>query len=546
MVQVVQQCFDQGDEDGAKSGVEVFDDLLMWEAPLLNQHFGQLVEFFLTAASNSSYDDTFRNMSLSWISWALKYKKSKAQSLGILPPVLEKIMPIIAGELPEDDEDDVPSRIALRVIDSIATNFPPSQFFPPLVQIIAAYAQNADPNYRRAALMSFAMAVEGTVDFIRQRFDEFVPLLVGGLKDPDTSVRKAACIALVATCDQLDDEVAEKHEIFLPPVFELVNDPNVAISKSALSALDALLESLGDSINAYLETLMTRMIQLIDTAPLETKGLAVASIGSAAHAAQALFEPYFDETMKRLVPFMALKKDGEESDLRGVSTDTIGTIAAAVGKHRFQPYVAQTMELAFEGIQLDHPKLRECSFCYFAILARTLGDGFAPYVQSVVPHLITCLKIDESNVFDQTNSNSNGNGNGEVSLDDILAGNDDEDLDEEELFKQYQAGTAIAEEKETAAEALAQIFSHTRATFLPYAEETVTHMVAFLDHYQDGLRTIAVSSLLSFLETFYDMSAPNPWESGVPVKVPLHQNVASMALTVMPTIINMLETEDEM
>jgi hypothetical protein len=41
-------------------------------------------------------------------------------------------------------------------------------------------------------------------------------------------------------------------------------------------------------------------------------------------------------------------------------------------------------------------RLRETSFLFFAVMARVFGEEFAPYLEGVVPALVTSCKQDET------------------------------------------------------------------------------------------------------------------------------------------------------
>ena len=167
-------------------------------------------------------------------------------------------------------------------------------------------------------------------------------------------------------------------------------------------ALDAYLECLGETIVQYLPTLMERLIRMLESAPIKLKSIAVGAIGSSAHAAKEQFIPYFEPTMQRILPFLELvPEDGEtgeqgtKTDLRGVSQDTVGTLAESVGKDVFRPYYQPTMELAFKATALNNARLKECSFIYFAVMTKVYGDEFAPLLPTVMPLLIASLTQSE-------------------------------------------------------------------------------------------------------------------------------------------------------
>lgn len=173
----------------------------------------------------------------------------------------------------------------------------------------------------------------------------------------------------------------------------LINDP--ATQRSACTALDALLEILHDVIEQYLQLIMERLSGLLETAPISVKSVVTGAIGSAAHASKEKFIPYFEPTMQRLQHFLVLTGEGEETELRGITMDAVGTFAEAVGREQFRPYFPTMMTQAFQGIEMGSARLRECSFLFFGVMARVFGDEFAGYLPQVVPPLILSCTQDE-------------------------------------------------------------------------------------------------------------------------------------------------------
>lgn len=167
----------------------------------------------------------------------------------------------------------------------------------------------------------------------------------------------------------------------------LINDPET--QKSACTALDGLLEILHDVIDQYLPLIMERLGGLLDTAPLPVKAVITGAIGSAAHASKERFVPYFQPTMAHLQHFLVLTGEGEETELRGITMDAIGSFAEAVGKELFRPYFTDMMKQAFQGIEMGSARLRECSFLFFGVMARVFEEEFAVYLPNVVPPLLT-------------------------------------------------------------------------------------------------------------------------------------------------------------
>ncbi|KAF9922332.1 hypothetical protein BGZ65_009677, partial [Modicella reniformis] len=316
MVHVLKQCLDNNDEESAAKCFDVFDTLLLLEIPVLSKHVQSLIEFFLSVGANNSYAPIMRVQGLSFLMWAIVYKKTKIQRLKLVAPMIQALMPIAAEEEPEDMDEDSPARLAFKVINTLGTNLPPQQVFPIASEGILAYMQSVDPLHRKAAMVTLAVLVEGSVDFIRPKFNDLLMIVCTGLQDPHPMVRRASCLALSSLAEEFDQEIAENHATLLPLVFNLMNEPTPEITKQACNALDAILEGLGDSILHYLPELMQKLLHMLDSAQGETRAIVVAAIGSAAHASGSEFTPYFTEVIKRLQHLMTLRSNEDELMLR--------------------------------------------------------------------------------------------------------------------------------------------------------------------------------------------------------------------------------------
>ncbi|KAL0953706.1 hypothetical protein HGRIS_004898 [Hohenbuehelia grisea] len=552
MMLVIGQTVEAGDEPSARQLFDVLETLLILEIPILGKFIPQLAEFLLRCGGNTAFDGELRVLALNALNWTVQYKKSKVQSHNLAPAILEGLMPIASEPEPEDMDDDAPSRSALRIIDGLATSLPPTQVFPALRGLIQQYFSSSDATHRRAAMLALGVSVEGCSEYMTPLMSEVWPVIEAGLGDSDASVRKSTCVAVSCLCEWLEDECVAKHSVLVPAIMNLINDGET--QRSACTALDALLEILHDVIERYLPLIMERLAGLLDTAPLAVKSVVTGAIGSAAHASKEGFLPYFEPTMGRLQHFLVLTGEGEEIELRGITMDAIGTFAEAVGKDVFRPFFPDMMKQAFLGIEMGSARLRECSFLFFGVMARVFGEEFAPYLPNVVPPLIaSCKQVEQgdenlalsiseaSAAFASGSSPANAisvmdevdaNGNASIELEDIDVG------------QMVDVNSAIAVEKEIAADTIGTLFASTRNHFLPYVEQCTVELIDLLDHYYQGIRKSATDSLLEIVRTFYDLSEHQEWQPGAIVRVGVADQVKSLIGHVIQPLLEMYETED--
>ncbi|KAG7093478.1 hypothetical protein E1B28_007153 [Marasmius oreades] len=549
MIQVIGQTVETANESGARQLFDVLETLLILEVPILSKNIADLVDFLLRCGGNRGYETDLRVLALNALNWTVQYKKSKLQSANLAPRMLELLMPVTTEEEPEDIDEDAPSRSALRIIDGLSTNLPPGQVFPALRTLILQYFSSQEPSQRRGAMLALGIAVEGCSEYMTPLMGEVWPVVEAGLHDGNATVRKATCVAVSCFCEWLEEECVSKHTTLVPAIMNLINDPET--QRSACTALDALLEVLHDVIDQYLQLIMERLSGLLETAPLPVKAVVTGAIGSAAHASKDRFIPFFHPTMERLQHFLVLKAEGEEIELRGITMDAVGTFAEAVGKDLFRPYFATMMKQAFEGVEMGSARLRECSFLFFGVMARVFGEEFAGYLPQVVPPLVQSCKQAEGGEEISVSEASSAFNSGNTPANAIAIGDERDvngmptaELEDVDLDKLMDVNSAIAVEKEIAADTIGTLFSATRDHFLPYVEQSTLELVSLLLHYYEGIRKSALDSLLEIVRTFYDLSDPAEWQPGLNVVVPLQQNVKDLITHVLPALLDMYETED--
>jgi hypothetical protein len=86
-----------------------------------------------------------------------------------------------------------------------------------------------------------------------------------------------------------------------------------------------------------------------------------------------------------------------------------------------------------------------------------------------------------------------------------------DEIDTEALMK---VNSAIAIEKEIAADVIGGIFASTREHFLPFLEETAMVLQGLTSHYYEGIRKSAIQSIFIFIVTLNELSNPAPWVAG--------------------------------
>ena len=123
--------------------------------------------------------------------------------------------------------------------------------------------------------------------------------------------------------------------------------------------------------------------------------------------------------------------------------------------------------------------------------------------------------------------------------------NEELDIGEDQDDKKMAFATGVAQEKESSIDTLGELFLATKGSFMAYLPDSVNCALQLLDHYHSSVRVSAAGCLLKFFKTAYLMVHPSEWESGLPTKIQLHENVANIGKLAMEGTLLLLADEDD-
>jgi hypothetical protein len=576
MVNVLKATVDEGDEDRAMQAFEVFQTLLGCESALLAKHFGDLVRFMLELSSSTNVEDDYRSQALAFLMQCVRYRKLKVQALRIGEELTLKALHIVTelGDLSSEEEDVTPARSALGLLDILASSLPPSQVVIPLLKNLGNYFSSQNPDYRQAAILALGMCVEGAPDFIATQLNEIMPMVLHLLEDPELKVRAAALNGVARLADDLAEDVGKEHARLIPAMiknFDLAannvqgadDERNLSIIRGSCHAIDSLIEGLEPEDAAkYVPELVPRFSKLFHHEDLKVKSAAIGAVGSIASAAEKSFIPFFQQTMNELSPYVRIKDSQDELDLRGVTCDSMGKIASAVGPEPFEPYVLPLMEASEEALHLDHPRLRETSYILWSTMAKVYEEKFAKYLPGAVKGLQDCLEQEETNLDVELGEAAADLVGQEVFIQGqkvkvAAASNDDDDdgsdlneaamgEEDDDDWDDLEGVSAVAMEKEIAAEVFGDIITHTRREYIPYMEATVTKLLELVDHSYEGIRKAALGTLWRTYACLFGMSEGEgmaKWKPGLPLAVETPEELRKLGNLVMSATMTIWQDE---
>jgi hypothetical protein len=581
MVKVLEHAIAEDDDEHSTQAFDVFNKLLAFDAALLNNHFGDLIQFFLQVAAKTDIDDDNRSQALSFLMQAVRFRKLKVQSLKVGEQITKVCIQIATelDEVPSEEDDISPARSALGLLDILSEFLPPSQVAVPLLKAIGPYVQDTRPEYRRAGILALGMCVEGSPDFIATQLSEILPLVLHLLEDQATSVRSAALNAVSRLAEDLAEEMGREHARLIPAMiknFDLAlqgmqttqaeskeHSLQTHIVKASAMAVDSLIEGLDPKDAAlYVNELVPRFSALINHEDHKVQMAAVSAIGSIASASEDAFQPYFEGTMQALGQYISIKDSEDQLEVRSMVIDSLGKVASAVGASNFEPFVNPLMAASFEGLRLDNQRLKETSFILWSTLAKVYEENFEPFLADTVKSLFECLDQEEtdtdlgveaSDLIGQevtiagkkikvAGANGVSEEDSEKEIMEALMNAEEDDDDWDDLG----AVTAVALEKEIAIEVMGDVLTHTKSKFLPYMEKAIELSVPLLDHSFEGVRKSAVSTLWRAYACLWGLAEDNgmaKFQPGLPLKVQPTADLAKLGDLVMRGTLALWEEE---
>ncbi|KAF1832495.1 ARM repeat-containing protein [Decorospora gaudefroyi] len=572
MVTVLKATVDEGDEDRAMQAFEVFQTLLGCESALLAKHFGDLIKFMLELASSTNVEDDYRAQALAFLMQCVRYRKLKVQALRVGEELTLKALHIVTelGDLSSEEDDVTPARSALGLLDILASSLPPSQVVIPLLKNLGSYFNSQNADYRQAGILALGMCVEGAPDFIATQLHEILPMVLHLLDDSELKVRAAALNGIARLADDLAEDVGKEHARLIPAMlknFDLAasnvqgadDERNLSIIRGSCHAIDSLIEGLAPEDAAkYVPELVPRFSKLFHHEDLKVKSAAIGAVGSIASAAEKAFIPFFEQTMNELSPYVRIKDSQDELDLRGVTCDSMGKIASAVGPQPFEPYVLPLMEASEEALHLDHPRLRETSYILWSTMAKVYEEQFAKYLPGAVKGLQDCLEQEETGLDVELGEEAADLVGSEVFIQGkkvkVAAATDDDSSDlneaamaeDEDDWDDLEGVSAVAMEKEIAAEVFGDIITHTRREYIPYMEATVTKLLELVDHSYEGIRKAALGTLWRTFACLFGMAEGDgmaKWTPGLPLAVEPPEELKKLGNLIMTATMTIWEDE---
>ncbi|KAI5661542.1 hypothetical protein M9H77_20865 [Catharanthus roseus] len=492
ILNVSRQCLASGEEDVAVLAFEIFDELIESPAPLLGESVKSIVQFSLEVCSSPNLESNTRHQAIQIISWLAKYKSNSLKKYKLVTPILQVMCPLLAESSERDGDDDLaPDRAAAEVIDTMALNLS-KHVFPPVFEFASISSQNANPKFREAAVTALGVISEGCLEWMKNKLDAILRIVLGALRDPEQMVRGAASFALGQFAEHLQPEIVSHYESVLPCILNALEDASDEVKEKSYYALAAFCEDMGEEILPFLNPLMSKLLDALQNSTRNLQETCMSAIGSVASAAEQAFIPYAERVLELMKIFMVLTND-EDLRSRARATELVGIVAMSVGRSKMEPILPPFIEAAISGFGLEFSELREYTHGFFSNVAEILDEGFVPYLPHVVPLAFNSCNLDDGSAvdIDDSDEDDNVNGFGGVSSDD--------EAHDEPRVRNISIRTGVLDEKAAATQALGMFALHTKNSYAPYLEESMKILAKHSSYFHEDVRLQAIIALKHIL-----------------------------------------------
>ncbi|OQS01922.1 importin [Thraustotheca clavata] len=412
MLNVLQACIANNDEQEACEFMDVFSELANSPYPMLTKSLPHLVTLLLQIFVAEALEPSTRASASSALNAIIDAKPKALAKAGLVPQIFTTMLQLIAadthsasgmfanllqedGDNNEDDEDEPITQLAQRTLDYLALGISPKTINPIVLQCTQECIRSTDPNMKKAGILALGVVSEGCSEFLSSNVKSVLPFIYEAASSQHHAVREAACFSLGQFCEYLQPVIQNHHSEIVPVALALLDDPALAVKATSCYVLEVFTESMEpNEIKPFLPALVEKLVALIRTQKPSIQKLAISALGSTSVGAKIEFQPYFQGVCELLQPFLGIS-DAKFYSLRGTAIECLGYLVVAMGAERFGATLQSIMPYVFQTIALNDVELTELSLGFIINTSNIYKKEFLPYVETCVQAILPCLKPEE-------------------------------------------------------------------------------------------------------------------------------------------------------
>jgi len=519
------QLLVKSNQDKATVAIDIFDELIECEVPIVVPHIKPIVELCMALAGEASLEDPLRKKAVTFLGRLTRLKKKTIVKHKLYRPMITVIFNVMAQHEVEDDdedaeeEDDSPALAASQSLDILALNLPPEKYMAALLAQVQPAMESANPLHQRAAYQAIAVSAEGCQEYIRTKYlPHFLQMMGQGIRHAHHLVRNAALYMLGQFSEFIQPELSEHAGDILPVLLQYLDSAFAQLNPGAKDsvslsrifyALDSFCENLEEKLVPHLPDLMPRALASLNPSfSVRVRELGISLIGSAANAVKHEIIPYFDTVYGPLQAYLTAQHTEETQVLLTTSMSTLGVLARCVGKEKFsREFAEECVKIGMQLVQTnDDPDIRKCAYALFGSVATIVKEDMGAVMEPVVTLMLKTLQSTEGISLEVDGASDSNlpleqleDEEEEISLEDDT----ENALDDLEEVKGISVENAFVAEKECAITALKDLSVECGPAFYPYIYQSMEEVWNLLDYPDDDVKAAAIEAISFFLIAYF-------------------------------------------
>ena len=483
---VLSESVDILDEELIVFAFEVFDSLID-----SGQDITSNVELLIKVGiekvgSNSKLQLSTRECALDFLETIADMKpKALTSSPEMIRYLLTHIF-TIATEIDDNSDEPSPVDMSLRLLDTLALSLPNKIVYPHVMELTAQLRNSPHARLRKIGILAIGVISEGCADYVKQDLSVVVNLLLAGLQDPDVNVREGAGLSIGYCSEHLKPEILDLHSVILPQLIGLLDFSNTRVKQKTLYAIDIFCEYFDEDIEQYLPLLVTKLIGLtVNDQDSKVKEMALSALTSAISSAEQKITAYFLPIVQLLGGI--LQAADKEMNLKATALQCLGTLASSSTIELFNPYLNDSISVAFTFLSGEVLELREAGFAFFYSLCKLLKNNIEPYADQILEQALKSCETQEGTKIE------------------VGEADDDDSEEDEEEGGVYKVRTVFLDEKTAALHTLGNLAIACPSKIIAHMERIEKNFDILFDYFHENIRMQCVTTSQQLVEGFVQL-----------------------------------------
>jgi len=496
MMQVLDVCLAQGDEDIAYLCFDVFNIVAESNGTLLDNHLPIILNYVCSPniILNKELSKNLKNCMIDFIYEVSENKrKVLSRDLKLLKSVVDHITLLAAQPLTQDDLEEAEDSIqdsAVHLIEVLTTTLPKKKIFNLVFQNITELI-SSDVNDRvSTGFVILAGICEGCAEQLKTVLQTKIMdvFMAKGLASEAIEIRGAAIKALSYMAEYLMPDIVLYHKVIIPALVSNFSNLSSKVAEKAMIAIDIFCENMEKEIIQYLPSLIPQLVAVV-TNPQTTnmsKMVCVSAIGSCITSAQEEFKPYVPDVSKILQQIILAPNTPDITSIQSQAISSLAKISANVCKTDRELYtssIAPIIEHVYNMMtQINDYEIKEAGLTFFYHVADTLQNDFASFLPNLIDFTLNIITSESGLKYEKKQKQN------EFSLD---TDSEDEDMNMRTAASMNVKMTYL-DEKAAAIHAIGTFAQACPVQFTPHFERTILALESCHKFFYENVRIQSV------------------------------------------------------